>query len=184
MPGAKYRHIQPNADHTLSQGLPEILSSITSHLNAIIQSRPRPNIKWSSTPWGALAVYSDQKPSKVQIYRGESITSKPNRRDFRWITANIEGACQPPAAPINDEICSNPIKWIPTEVVGEYNPQTKTYNYKYQEPTNADYKNWVSYFFMLDYPDGQSYTTQAVIMPDIMPFKACGAGEACIGTLV
>jgi len=184
MPFPKLRYIAPNASHGLDGAQVEVFSAIANHMKAIIEGRPRPHIDWRFTSDGSLVVESDQEPKKVHIYRAQTIPTEPYRRDFRRFKANIPGGCLPPAEPMNVRRCSNPVNWESKPVEGDYNPQTKTFVYKYQEMPDPQFDGWVGFYFMLEFPGGQNYTTQAVVLPDELPFAPCGSGEACFGTLV
>jgi len=184
LPGLKHRYLAPNAEHTTITGITGIFGSIAAHLNAILANKVKPTLNWSFSPTGTLIATSDQQPKSVKIYRAQTIASEPNRRDFRLIKANVEGGCLAPAFAVSDKLCFNPVWWDGKPVEGTYNPNTHTYVYQYHETLSPDFKDWVGLVFMFEYPDGQTYTTQAAFYPDTLPFAPCGSGEACYGPFV
>lgn len=184
MPEPKSRYIANNAEHALVTNIAGVLGSISGHINSIVYKFPRANVKWNTDSiTGTLTAYSDLKPSKVKVYRAETNPSVPDsRRDFRLIKANIEGNCPSPAVPIDSSKCVNPVLWKDTTLNGSYDDASGMYTYSYTEETVSE--RWAGYFIQFEYPSGQVVTTQATVWPDTKPFKPCGSGKDCFGTLV
>lgn len=179
----KYRYIAPNTEHTTYTGIVGILQSIVKHLDAIASQRKRPTLNWNFDSYGKLTFTTDVLPLSVKIYRAETLQTTPRRRDFRLVVAKPESGCQFPQVEIDAETCANPVLWFSNPFVIPIYKNGK-WVYTYTEKVSSTSPNWVGYYLMATYADGQVYTTQANVLPDVNPYPPCGAGDACIGTLV
>lgn len=177
-----------NAEHSMATGVQTLFEGAASFFEGLVANDTRPTYTWTiDEATGTLTMKSKTKPEKVTLMIAETVSSKPNRRDFRMIKGNTPLApCDPPAVKINDKICLNPIYWADKEVKPT-RMEDDQYVYEYV-PTAPASGNWLGFFYQVKYPapNNSTYTTttQVSIWPRVFPFQPCGSGESCRGGLV
>jgi PhoPQ-activated pathogenicity-related protein len=129
--GETHLLIIPNTEHSLSTGIPELLTALPSVYVSMSLQQPReerPYFSYSiDNTTGELSVTVPAKfvPSKVVLHHGQ--TTGKRRRDFRWIRiggTNETEPCSFPNIPSNKSasgvppgaMCLQPIVWGETKL--------------------------------------------------------------------
>ncbi|KYQ99759.1 PhoPQ-activated pathogenicity-related protein [Tieghemostelium lacteum] len=166
--GEKHLRLVPNAEHSLMGHQTDVLLSIVSFANMVIQNLTRPNFTWdiqysadnqSATITMTLAPGS-LVPTKVKVW--DAVTESTTRRDFRLLT------CTDP------EKCVQFILWFERDVEAE---TTGVYSVTLSAPD----KGWRGFIleaeYVLDQPINDQYTmkytSEAAVVPNVLPFGPC-----------
>lgn len=179
--------IAPNSEHSLSTGIPEILSTLGAFVASIASgqtSADRPKFKYEySEKDGAVSVMipDDVPHGKVRLRHAE--TMQDVRRDFRWVRQanNNTQPCKLPFIPLPSPIfggnCLQPIIWHAQELKAE-----KPGVYKATPPKPKD-GFWTGYFIEIEFPspttvtkEVMQLTTPGYIFPNTLPFPDCTKG--------
>ncbi|MCC6263458.1 MAG: PhoPQ-activated pathogenicity-related family protein [Bryobacterales bacterium] len=78
LPGEKHLRYVPNAGHNVSKGT-DAFDSIKAFYQAVVEGQPRPELRWTVEPDGALRVTSNVSPKAVRLWAG----TNPKYNDFR-----------------------------------------------------------------------------------------------------
>jgi PhoPQ-activated pathogenicity-related protein len=185
MEGDNFRLHVANAEHSMATGIPTVLKGIRGFFNTLREGTMLPavetifelGVESSNVTAATLA-----KPSKVTLWRATTITSVPNRRDFRMIKKKLPGS--PCPVPMGDEMCFNPIVWVGMEAVVKLEDGRYVARHTEHAPANGDFRG---FFFEFEFPGPDStqvVTSQIGMVPNILPFPPCGSGKSCRGDLV
>jgi hypothetical protein len=181
MPGEMNLVMLPDADHTCATGVPEIIESGSSFIQAVQQHVARPNYTWAinDTP-GEITVKTNIKPKEVVVWFGESPKGvSSGKRDFRWaaINATVDGKC---LARIFGA-CIRPVLWAPWGAK-EVSPLTYTAS---MDPIPGRWRGFVIELHWENPMGGEDFvfSSPVSVIPNTRPFPAY-CGEACRGSLM
>jgi len=191
--GEKRLLIAPNSEHSLTTGIPEVITCLSTVFLSIAENRPIPSFDYAvDTSNGELTVTIPEGVDHGKVVLRHTQTHQTQRRDFRWVrmASNYTEPCKFPEIKLKKAVfgggnCLVPILWTGTTldaVPGQPNV------YKATPPQPKD-GHWTGYYIEVFFPsnsetkDHFQFTTPGYVWPDTLPFKDCH-GETCIGRLV
>jgi PhoPQ-activated pathogenicity-related protein len=146
--GVKYLRYVPNADHSLRGS--DAYRSLQACYNATIYGLPLPTFFWTREGQGTLKVRVKDKPSAVKLW----LATNPEARDFRIETLGA--------------------KWTSSDL-------SQNSEGDYVAEVSKPEKGWTAFFVELTFPsqDGNEFkfTTEARVVPDILPYKFVPKGK-------
>jgi len=188
--GEKHLLIAPNSEHSLTTGIPEVVSTMSAFYTSIVYQTKRPSFEYSidnTTGELSVTIPQDVPHGKVVLRHAQTFSTK--MRDFRWVrlagpagTANCSLPEIKLKKPMDGGNCVVPIVWAGTtlnEVAGSPGLFRAT-------PPEPKTGHWTGYYIEVYFPSNvgeYQLTTPGFAWPNTLPFEDCH-GESCIGRLV
>jgi len=142
LPAVKRLRMLPNSRHSTAGT--DIIKSISSFYEAVLNDRPLPAYSWRVREDGAIVVRARQAPLEVNLWQG----TNPAARDFRVDSIGEEAFIATPLARQSDGT------WI--------------------GKVDAPAKGFTAYFIELVFPGAGKYpfkfTTEVQVLPDVLPY--------------
>jgi PhoPQ-activated pathogenicity-related protein len=140
LPGTKYLRYVPNTNHSLAGS--DAGESILAFYRAVLNGSPLPKFSWKVQPDGSIRVQAETKPLEVNLWQA----TNPKARDFRLVTVGKA--------------------YKKSALKGE---GKGTYVARVSKPPAG----WTAFFVELVFDSGgptpYKFTTQAHIVPDVLP---------------
>jgi len=211
-PQPKWFQMNPDAEHSLSTAIEELVPTLSTFLVLYLESITMPTISWSIyNQSGNISVSYQGNTSQIidaRVWHGRSCGTK--RRDFRLI--NIDDPCLCGVEVSNGEYCTNIVSVFENYIL-QPNSMDSTSAMYMAGPSDYPNNHWTGFFislrvkffdakhpfwgysldnnnstslgdnaFVVEYGEMQ-FTTQVSITPQTFPFPPCSGAE-CYGTLV
>jgi len=193
MTGESNLLIIPNSEHSLTTGIPEIISSLPAVYKSIALQKERPSFDYAyDNTTGEITVTIPEGIEHGKVVLRHAMTLQNKRRDFRWVRLANEdtGNCTLPDIPMKKPIeggnCIQPIIWL-GKTLSAVEGTTNVYKAKPPMPLPGF---WTGYYIEVFFPnnlglkkDSFQFTTPGFVWPDTLPFEDCLA-DTCKGHLV
>lgn len=197
LPGESLRLIEKNAEHSLYNVIPSVITSVATFWLSALSNAPRPTYNWTiDLKQGTITaeVFGPLQPVAVNATSTTTLpgSCKQNvtctaRRDFRLATGNTEwDPCPYIPMDIFGSACLRPITWSGHTISPIFQNATYSKWFVQQDfPPEGYWNAFMLEFYFLGPLPGTPYklTTQAAVIPDTKPFLPCAA-EDCMKSLV
>lgn len=196
MKGETHLMISENTEHSLSTGIPQILTMLSTAINSIAAGNDashRPSFEYTfDNNTGTITVTvppSSSTPTKVLLRYAETLQDV--RRDFRWVRSanNDTQPCTKPFIPLPTPVfggnCLQPIIWR-KKMLNATSADPRTFTAVPPEPKSG---YWIGYYVELYFGADTNvkteykFTTPGYAWPNTLPFPDCFA-ETCVGRVV
>jgi len=190
LPEPKHFYMVPNAEHSMATGIPRVVPALTAWIKGHLKNQRAPKFSWTidgcADPLedcdrsGDLRVYSEEKPSRVQLWKSTTSQSSGRRRD--WRAANYNGRPGNPECPWLDAngICLNLAVLFRSEDLNETEAGSQEYSIHVDAP--AGEARWTAFYANVHFPGPSpedaynpdfSFTTEVSIIPTRYPWPKC-----------
>jgi len=207
MPNPKHFIMTPNAEHSMSTGILEVVPAISAFLNYHLRNEVVPTWTWTiNNSTGQIDATLDEHGVvfEANVYHatscgannGNSVNDGVSRRDFR--VAMMDAPCSCGMA--SGDMCTNlQSLWHKEPLVETIVRGRRTYSALVEAPTDG---KWVAFFIDIRYrrPKGEEedlqagllpkdlagrleFTTAVSILPMTFPYPEC-SGASCGNNLV
>lgn len=160
--GENHLRMVPNAEHSLIGHQADVVLSIATFYQLVLDNTPRPQISWdlvksNTTASITLKLLDNYQPLQVKMWYAHTLSFV--QRDFRLV--------------ICDDLthCLEPVFWY-DEVL------TPVSNGVYQVSMDAPQHGWVGFMIEVLYRFGEQddlvLTSEVNVVPDRLPFPPCG----------
>lgn len=187
--GEKHLLIAPNSEHSLTTGIPEVVSTMSAVYNSIVYQTERPRFDYRiDNSTGELSVQLPPGLAHGKVVLRHAQTFSTERRDFRWVrqsnphTPNCTFPEIPLKKPMEGGNCVVPIVWL-GKTLNEVSGSPGLFKATPPEPKKGHWTGYYIEVFFDSHVGEYQLTTPGFVWPNTLPFEDCH-GATCIGRLV